>query len=173
MSDLEDLTRIYVEAFLEPPWREAYSPDEVRSTFDEVLRWPETIFLVARDEKGRPIGAGIAFGAFRKKWLGAHLAERVHSTLFVSELFVGPAHRGRGACRGLAEGLLLRARNAGYAEAAVSTSVHQASIRRLFSSLGFCEVAEEDYASRRALPDATLPTRRVLLRGIVQPTGGL
>lgn len=168
MSDLEDLTRIYVEAFREPPWRELYAPEEVRSTFDEVLRWPETIFHVARDLEGRPIGAGIAFGAFRKKWLRAHLAERVHTALYVSELFVDPAHRGRGACRGLVEGLFRRARAAGFAEAAVSTSVHQAVIRRLFTSrFGFREVAEEDYASPRAFPGATLPTRRVLMRGMI------
>lgn len=166
--DLEILTRIYVAAFLEWPWREFHAPDDVRSRFDEVLRWPETIFLVVRDLEGRPIGAGIAFGAVRKNWLRAYPAERMQPALFISELFVDPAQRGRGVCRELVVGLLQRAREAGYTEILVDTSVHQQAIRHLFvQRFGFQEIAEEDYASPRALPDATLPTRRVLMRGIV------
>ncbi len=169
MSDLEDLIRIYVEAFREPPWREIHAPEEVRATFDEVLRWPETIFLVARDLEGRPIGAGIAFGAVRKKWLRPHLAERMHHALFISELFVDPAHRDRGVCRELVVGLFHAAREAGYTEILVSTSVHQMAIRHLFvRRFGFREIAEEDYASLRNLSDAPLPTRRVLMRGFIQ-----
>lgn len=167
-SDLEILTCIYVVVFLEWPWRELHAPDDVRIRFDEVLRWPETIFLVARDLEGRPIGAGIAFGAFRKKRLLAHHAERVQNALYISELFVDPAYRGRGVCRELIVGLLQAAREAGYTEILVDTSVHQKAIRHLFvHHFGFQEIAEEDYASPRALPDATLPTRRVLMRGVV------
>ncbi len=137
--------------------------------FDEVLRWPETIFLVARDLDGRPIGAGIAFGAVRKKWLRAHLAEQVQFTLFISELFVDPAHRGRGVCRDLVVRLFQAAREAGFREILVSTSVHQEVIRHLFvHHFGFQVIAEEDYASIRALPDAQIPTRRVLMRGFIK-----
>ncbi len=168
-SDLEILTRIYVAAFLEWPWRELHAPNDVRGRFDEVLRWPETIFFVARDLEGRPIGAGIAFGAFRKKRLCAHHAERVQHALYISELFVDPAHRGRGVCRELVVGLLHAAREVDFEEILVSTSVHQMAIRHLFvHCLGFQEIAEEDYASPRALPDAALPTRRVLMRGFIQ-----
>lgn len=167
-SDLEILACIYVVAFLEWPWRELHAPNDVRSRFDEVLRWPETIFRVVRDLEGRPIGAGIAFGAVRKNWLRPHLAERTQHALFISELFLDPAHRGRGVCRDLVIGLLHAAREAGFEEILVSTSVHQKAIRHLFvQRFGFQEIAEEDYASSRSLPDATLPTRRVLMRGAI------
>lgn len=167
LEDLEILIALYVACFREPPWCEAFLPEEVRADFDVILSWPETIFLVAEDDAGQVIGAGIGFHACRKAdvWRllpGADLRQ----SFYVAELFVDPSARTRGVCRSLTEALIDRARTGGFRALSVRTSVDQMVVRRLFvEMLGCREVATEEVVSRKMIggEPVDVPDTRVLM----------
>ncbi len=77
--------------------------------------------------------AGLALGCVAFKRLDDDSCE-------MKRMFVAPMARGRGAGRALADSLLERARDAGYRQMYLDTSVRQTEAIGLYRDLGFEEV---------------------------------
>ncbi|NBS41314.1 GNAT family N-acetyltransferase [bacterium] len=171
-EDIEILIALYVACFREPPWLEVFAPEEVRADFDAILSWPEAIFLVAVDDLGAVIGAGIGFGVCRKADVCRLLPDAsMRQSFYVAELFVDPSSRTRGVCRSLTAGLIDRAAAAGFLALSVRTSVDQLAIRHLFvGTLGYREVATEEVLSRKLVDGriVDVPDTRVVMAGEIR-----
>ena len=141
-EDLEILIALYIACFREPPWLEVFTPEEVRADLESILSWPEAIFVVAQDEVGKVIGAGIGFHVCRKSDVCRLLPDPIlRQSFYVAELFVDPTARSRGVCRALAEMLIVLAREAKFPSLSVRTSVDQCVIRQLFvDKLGYRDI---------------------------------
>jgi putative acetyltransferase len=87
---------------------------------------PDGALLIARE-------ADVALGCVALKRLGDDSCE-------MKRMFVAPMARGGGVGRALAEDALARAREAGYAQMFLDTSIRQGEAITLYRSLGFEEV---------------------------------
>lgn len=136
-SDLDEARRL-IRGFL--AWhRESHLDDLelIDAYFDPVAFEAELAGLPGK--YGPPDGAlllawedGVALGCVASRRVDEDSCE-------MKRMFVPPAARGQGAGRALGEGIVARARDAGYRQMLLETSVRQAEAMTLYRSLGFVE----------------------------------
>ncbi len=176
MRDMIRAVCLYQCCFGEPPWNERFDPVELRSEFEEILTWPDAIFLVAEDQDGLVIGGAIGFSVCRKPDVCQLIPPMDRNSFYVAELFVDPAARVRGVCRAMNESLLRRACSRGFTRSSVRTSVDQTIIQHLFvDGLGFKVVATQEVVSTKWIDEVEtqVPDTRVLMTGGIPDYGAI
>ncbi len=165
-EDFERLAVLYAACFAEPPWYEVFDSAAVRAEFEEMLTWAEIQFWVAVDASGCVIGAGIGFNVCRKNDVSERLPPALRNSFYIAELFVDPASRTRGVCRGLTSAIVFAAQQNGFTSASVRTSIDQQVIRHLFvETLGYEVVGTEEVTSEKCIDgnNVQVPDTRVLM----------
>jgi len=108
------------EDYLRETWEEAW--DDLAETIRD------GVALIAEDD-GRPVG-----------FVFCVLGDRGRKTAHVTDIYVRPEARNKGAGRALLAGLVAPARDAGLAHVSLEVLVHNADARRLYERLGFAPV---------------------------------
>ena len=170
MNDVPALEALYRTCFGEPPWNEVFAKGEVEAYFEKFFLWPEMIMPVKRIE-GRVVAGTVAYHVCRKTDVYELLQGVDRNALYIAELFVDSAHRGRSFARDLTRILFQYSINVGFTRAVVRTSKDQFIIRSLCKSLGFQEVASQEVVSKKLLDgvEVDIPDTRVIFAGNILP----
>jgi hypothetical protein len=167
--DIQRVTELYCQCFAEPPWHERFDPTELRQSFEELVAWPEAIFLVGCQDDVVVAGA-IGYATCRKRDISELVGDKDRAGFYVAELFVDSSMRKRGICARMNTMLLRLAWDFGFRRCSVRTSIDQPVIQRLFvGKLKFEIVAEEDVVSTKWIDgvEQDVPDKRIVMTGVI------
>lgn len=165
-SDMAAVITLYQTCFAEPPWFETFNPEELALEFTDILSWDDAVFLIS-EVRGETIGGAVGFDLRRKVDVMALLPQRVTPRFYLSELFVAPAMRNQHVAQALLQKRFAMARERGYTEAVVRTSINQPIIRSIYERLGFKIVATQQVESTKLVNGVHSSTsdHRIILTG--------
>ena len=165
-SDVAATVALYRTCFAEPPWFETFDPEELTREFNDMLTWPDIIFLVAKIN-GAMVGGFVGFDLERKADIVALLPAQADKRFYFSELFVAASVRNRHISQTLLRKCFALARERGYIESAVRTSINQPIIRLIFERLDFKIVATQEVESTKLVDGVrcAMPDQRIILTG--------
>lgn len=168
-SDVEGVTALYRACFAEPPWFETFDPEELAREFLGILSWPDAVFLVG-EMHGELVGGAVGFDLSRKTDVMTLLPPDAKPRFYLSELFVAASMRKQHIAQNLLQRRFTIARERGYAEAVVRTSVNQPIIRSIYEQLGFKIVATQEVESTKLINglQCSAPDCRIILAGPIR-----
>lgn len=166
--DLAQVIALYQRCFAEAPWFERFDPDELQQMFTQMNEWPDTVFLVAREDD-QVMGASIAFHIRRKPDVCEALPMRFWNSYYLAELFVDPRVRRQGVAERLIQQRWERIHQKGCMDCVVRTSVQQSIIQKIYADHGYTETARQEVVSTKWIDgeEVQAPDTRVILTGVV------
>jgi ribosomal protein S18 acetylase RimI-like enzyme len=168
--DMSALCALYTKCFAEPPWHEKFDIDELTAWFNELSKWPDTIFLVGT-QNDRIVAGAIGFNVCRKPDVCELVADTDRNSFYIAELFVDSTYRKRGSCQRLTQHMLRLASLFGNRRASVRTHVSQPIIQHVFvTKLGFKIVARHKSGSTKRLDsfEQNDPDSRIIMTGNIR-----
>lgn len=127
--DLVLFINLYRDCFAEAPWHERFTHEELVEYFTHITTLTDHIFLVAEAD-GQIIGGTVAFRLSDKPDVREIVGQ--DDDLYAAELLVRADKRGAGVAKALVERRFELARELGFKNAYVRTSVDQPVIVNLY-----------------------------------------
>jgi len=132
-------TGAYQTIFSGHPYYERYYPSEAEGIFRKLLSTPDGIFLVATRGEMQVLGFGVAIPVQAKASVAAELTGLVPTkhTMYLAEMGVLEAYRGRGLGKLLVSERLRLMDHANYSHVVLRVSTTESPSRQLYIDLGF------------------------------------
>jgi len=163
---------VYQTVFAGFPYFERHSPEEAEGVYRRLLGTPDNILLVA-SAGAEVVGFGAALPARFQRDVATELTGLVPlaHTVYLAELAVLDAWRGRGVGRALVGERLRLVDPSRYSHAVLRVSVHNTGVAELYRSLGFEDMGV--YQEVRAMrTDGRVRTDRRFFMSRVLSAGG-
>jgi GNAT superfamily N-acetyltransferase len=120
---INQLVKLYINCFAEPPWYELFIQEEVNANFWEILILKNNIILAATDHYDQIIGATIYFPLCNKNEVLDVVGKKYKSAIYCAELFVHKDKRKHGVASALVGEAHEIAIEMGYKQVILRTSI--------------------------------------------------